>query len=285
MISAQRVGGLLEMLLTYARAFAMLAANVEFSRGQVNGYMLQGNFNPINAQDVIGQSAIASLQQLREICAAIPILATVADPIDRTVQKINSGVLPLVLHNELEAIQNRVFDELKKLYYYPVTEQYAAVYSNAAPFGEQVYNAFPSARIDIQNAGRCIILGQGTAGVFHLMRVMEVALKVLGRDLGIPYAPSWESYIRQITNRIEEQHPKKPPKWKRKEPFYKDILADLVAIKHAWRNPTMHIVNEYSQEMATPVYTAVMVMMQRMAEEGMKERGKAVAITVALAAA
>ena len=115
------------------------------------------------------------------------------------------------------------------------------------------------------------------------MRVMEVALKVIGRDLGIPYAPSWEAYIRQIDAKISEKHAQKAPAWKRKEPFYKEVLGDLVAVKVAWRNPTMHIVNEYGTDKATTIYNAVMALMQRLADKGLKERGRPVAVSVALA--
>ena len=116
------------------------------------------------------------------------------------------------------------------------------------------------------------------------MRVMEVALKVLGRDLGISYAPSWEFYIRQITKLIEQPHGDKPPSWRRKEAFYKEVMADLVAIKYAWRNPTMHIVDEFDVDRAAKVYGAIESLIKHLAEKGLKEKGKPVAVTVALAA-
>ena len=275
--------GLLDMLLTYARAFAMLAATIEFNRGQINGLMLTGAINPIEADSDLGQATTNSLGALRELCEAIPNLVPVTDQIDRTARKISGGVLPLILHNELEALQNRVFDELKRHYYYPVTEAYAAVYASSDPWGAEVYNAFPSARLDIQNAGRCIVLGQATAGIFHLMRVMEVGLKVLARAAGVPYAPSWESYLSQIERKFKEKHADKRPAWKRKEPLMRELCGDLAAVKLAWRNPTMHIVREYDLNEAEQVYAAVRTFLQRLAS-AYKEVGKPVAVMIALAA-
>ena len=275
--------GAVEMLLTYARAFALTAATIEFNRGQINGAMLVGDYGPITSDSHLGQATTNSLGALRELCETIPSLGPVVDPIDRAAGKIAAGVLPLILHNELEALQHRIFDELKRHYYYPVTEAYAAIYANPSPWGEGVHNNFPSARLDIQNAGRCIILGQATAGVFHLMRVMEVGLKVLGRVASINYAPSWESYLRQLDKKFAEDHSKKSSAWKRKEPLMKDLCGDLAAIKLAWRNPTMHIVREYSIVEAEQIYNAAKVFFERLGTKH-KETGKPVAISVALSA-
>lgn len=225
--------GLLEMLLTYARAFATVAASLEFNRGQINGQMLLGNFDAIKSDLPLGEATLSSLLALKDLCAQIPSLNPVLDPIERVETKLANGVMPLILHNELEALQHRVLDELKRHYYYPVTEAYASLYANPAPWGEAVYNNFPSARLDIQNAARCIILGQATAGVFHLMRVMEVGLKVLGREAGIPYAPSWEAYLSQLNAKFAASHKGKPVVWKRKEPLLKELCGDLTAVKIA----------------------------------------------------
>lgn len=274
--------GIIEMLLTYARAFAMIAASVEFNRGQINGSMLTGDYNVINANAPLGQATLASLATMRDLCATIPSLGPVTDPIDRVVGKIEAGILPLLLHNELEALQHRMLDELKRHYYYPVTEGYAAIYMNPSPWGEEVYNNFPSARLDIQNAGRSIILGQATAGVFHLMRVLEVGLKVLGREASIPWAPSWESYLSQFQKKFEAKYDTKSVAWKRKEPLMKELSGDLAAIKLAWRNPTMHIVREYSMSEGEQIYNASKTFMERLAIK-YREKGKPIAVRVCLA--
>lgn len=269
------------MLLTYARAFAVISANIEFNRGQVNGAMILGESGLIDGSHVLGKATLTSLEALRELCEGIPSLNPVLDPIQRAKSKIENGILPIILHNELESLQHRIHDDLKRHYYYPVTEIHAAVYHNEAPWGDDVCTAFPSARMDIKNAGKCIVLGQATAGVFHLMRVMEVGLKVLGRAAEIPYAPSWESYLSQINKKIEASHKDKTNAWKRKELLMKDLCGDLIAIKFAWRNPTMHIVREYSIQEAENVYGAVKTFIERLATKH-KERGKPVAVRVVL---
>ena len=103
---------------------------------------------------------------------------------------------------------------LSQLY---VLDNERAKYFTAGPsaFGSDVSDALPQAIPDIEDAGKCIALQQGTASVFHSMRVMEAALKELARLLGIPYAPSWESYITQIEAQINAKHKRKTIKWKR----------------------------------------------------------------------
>src|SRR5690606_26266986 len=125
---------------------------------------------------------------------------------------------------------------------------------------------FAKANRDIEHGAKALACGLGTAAVFHMMRVMEHGLKVLAKGLGIPYAPSWESYLSQIETRIKTKHKAKGVAWKRDEPFFRDILGDLQAVKIAWRNPTMHIVRHYDQDEGDDVFRAVKRFMNRLAE-------------------
>lgn len=101
--------------------------------------------------------------------------------------------------------------------------------------------------------------------MFHAMRVMEAGLKTLARQLGIPYAPSWESYLRQISAQLELDWKDKSPQWKKDEEFYRDAAAHLSAVKFAFRNPTMHIVKQYSPESAEEIFNSVGVFMRHLA--------------------
>jgi hypothetical protein len=100
----------------------------------------------------------------------------------------------------------------------------------------------------------------------HLTRVLEVGLKSLAAPLDIRYAPSWESYLKQIRTKIDAEHKSKSIDWKRDEPFFRDVSGDLMTIKQAWRNPTMHVVRRYSIEEAELIYKAVRAFMQHLSE-------------------
>jgi hypothetical protein len=140
-----------------------------------------------------------------------------------------------------------------------------AEYFQPLLFGLEVAERFPEAMDDVEAAGRCLALGQGTACVFHLMRVMEVGLRALAKKLKIPYAPSWEQYLRQIAEKIYQKPKLKTVIWKRDEPVYRDIHGDLQAVKLAWRNPTMHVQRSYAAEQAGEIYAAVKRFMQDLA--------------------
>jgi hypothetical protein len=64
---------------------------------------------------------------------------------------------------------------------------------------------------------------------------------------------------------VNEKHKHKGIKWKRDEPFFKEVLGDLQAIKIAWRNPTMHIVRRYSVDEADDIFRAVRNFTKRLA--------------------
>ncbi len=86
---------------------------------------------------------------------------------------------------------------------------------------------------------------------------MEAGLKALAKELGISYAPSWESYLTQIHNQIGQPRKSKSAKWKRDESFFRDLSGDFMTVKQAWRNPTMHIVRRHSTEEAEEIFRAV----------------------------
>jgi hypothetical protein len=273
----ERFAGRLMAFLTYARAFATTAASLEYSRGQINGYILLGETSNMNSAGGVGAGAKAALDLARGICADIPSLNAVCLPIDRILQKLECGILPLLLYNELELLQLRLLDELQEHFYWPVTRSSADLYINEAPFGSEVYDAFPSARLDIANAFRCIVFGQSTASVFHLMRVMEVGLKVLGREAGIPYAPSWEAYLSQLNVKLAVPYKSQSASWKKKAPLIRELCGDVFAVKTAWRNPTMHVVREYTSQEAWQITHSIDTFLRRLATKH-REKGKPIAV-------
>lgn len=133
-------------------------------------------------------------------------------------------------------------------------------------FGQQVEDRFPEASEDIEDAGRCLAFGQGTATVMHLMRVAEVGLKALASALKLPYAPSWESYLALIQKQIAAKHGSKSVNWKKSEKFFRDVSGDLMTIKQAWRNPTMHVDRKYYPDEAEVIFGAIRTLMQTLAE-------------------
>ena len=257
----------LRMLLNYAQAFAILAADIEKTRAQ----LLIGAFQDQNANLDPSSEKMQQLKRrvtdLLATCRQVKQLDRMHMPIGRLISRIETGMDTSELHHSIDSIQLQLFDELDRIHLYHVEDRLVPLYNEPAPFGEAVFNNLSSAGTDAVSAGRCLALGQPTASVFHLMRVMEVGLRALSKSLGIPYAPSWEAHLRQIKAKLEVTHAKKPKAWKKREVFYKEVMGDLEAIKLAWRNPTMHIVREFDQEQAENIYRSVRALMMKLAEQ------------------
>ena len=166
---------------------------------------------------------------------------------------------------DLENLRERILDQINSRYFLFIRASRLDYYQKPELFGPDVAVKFPNAIDDIEEAGKCLALDRGTAAVMHLMRVLECGLKGLALLLGIPYAPSWESYLKQIQAKISADHQSKDADWKRDEVFFRDISGDLMTIKQAWRNPTMHVGRKYSADEAEEIFRAVRTLMQHLA--------------------
>ncbi|MES0003714.1 hypothetical protein NKJ64_00960 [Mesorhizobium sp. M0062] len=167
----------------------------------------------------------------------------------------------------LSEIVSRIRDDCRARIYLQMSPDHRALYEPVGPlFGEDVEQKFPIALDDIAEAGKCLAVGQGTATVFHLMRVVEAGLRALAADLSIDYAPSWESYKKKLEKLLDSaNHANLTHGQKAKRPFYQDALGDVVAIKTAWRNPTMHIVKSYDVGQAAVIWAATESFMRHIA--------------------
>lgn len=131
------------------------------------------------------------------------------------------------------------------------------LYSQIDPiFGSDVRSKYPSAIYDIDEAAKCLALGRSTAAVFHLMRVMEVALKAISKCLGLstPNNPNWSNWLRPIRTEGERRNAL-PGKWIEFQDF-QDWWQRIDAIKDAQRNQTMHVTIVYTAEEADIIFKA-----------------------------
>jgi hypothetical protein len=274
------------MLMNYAEAFTIISADIEKARCQllVEAYQnAQTTLTPDHPRILTLKEVIV---RLLGTCNQVPDLDRMQGPIGRLLYTLDSGTDPAAVHHQLDHLQLQLFDELGRLKLYLVPAHMVEFYEEEMPFGETVFDRFPSAVPDTRNAGRCLALGQPTACMFHLMRVMERGLAAYAAKLGIPYAPSWESYIRQLDKQFSVEWNTKTKSWKAIEPFHKEILGDLIAVKTAWRNPTVHIVNDYDAEEGERAYHAVRGFMQKLAKrvgEAGRVRKRAISAQKAIA--
>lgn len=142
------------------------------------------------------------------------------------------------------------------------------LYEARALFGEAVDVGYPSTIRDIAEAGRCLALDRFPATVFHLMRVAEVALKVIARSFPNFQTKNrgWEQIIDEVLERIEAM-----PSGAERKLELREAVFHLREIKDLWRNPGIHADADFSPERTESIYNSVRSFMQRLVENGVVE--------------
>jgi hypothetical protein len=168
------------------------------------------------------------------------------------------------LSPDLEALRNRIWDELAQEHFFHLSVADVSLYLNNEPFGEAVSMAFPKAIEDIAEAAKCLALQRSTACVFHLMRVMEEALRTLGKRLklnAIDLSVATWNDITNHANRAINALPAQSAKEKSRKVKFGTALAHLNSVRIAWRNEVMHPKQSYSREEAHTIFAAVRAFM------------------------
>jgi hypothetical protein len=162
---------------------------------------------------------------------------------------------PVIRHN-LQDILGRMFDDLELRLFLAVPEDMMEFYQQKEPlFGKQVEDKFQNMSEDISEAGKCLALNRPTATVFHLMRIMEIAVQKFGDKLGVTLVQEkqWQCILDQINAAIKKMDPKKD----KKAIKYAEAAAHLYNVKVSWRNEVMHPKQTYTFDEAKTIFINV----------------------------
>lgn len=211
----------------------------------------------------------AALDSVREVCK-LTGLERVEPELGRLEQLIwPPDGIPIVGGTATAAaiahLISRLQDELNERHFVRVTD--ASLYDRPDLFGHEVAKKFKTAVSDIENAGNCVALEQGTACVFHLMRAMEVAVRQLSKRLKVTITP--QTTWRQMTNLMDDKIKKMPERTehlKRKKNDWEAARTNLHHVGSVWRNNTMHPASSYTPSQAADVLRAVHVFMTALAD-------------------
>jgi hypothetical protein len=168
-------------------------------------------------------------------------------------------------------LREAILEDLSKRSYLYIHKEHVAYVDNPAIFGKGVWEAFPSAREDIKQAGNCLAADCNTAVVFHLMRAVEWGLRAFSTHLGVKkltttrrsgkktYTPldfsEWEKIINALHGSVDAKinKLKRGPDKQRDQEFYYPILQDIKGFKDAWRNHVMHTRAQYTRKDAEAI--------------------------------
>lgn len=204
----------------------------------------------------IALEAVSSCIKMLHEVSDIVQLPTVIAQLERVSESIVKKNSFEQIANRVDDLTNRICDTLNSQFFLHIKPEMVELYNNTKLFGEEVTDKFPDAAEDIENAGKCLALVQGTACVFHLMRAMECAVQTLGRKLNVTVIDtnnvdlSWGKIIANITTPVEAM-----PKGSIKD-RWSEAVTLLVHLKQTWRNPTMHPKKTYTAEQANKIFVA-----------------------------
>ena len=166
-----------------------------------------------------------------------------------------SSKIETITPQDIEQLSKRIADELGIYTFFQLDPRQAKFYEPSEPlFGADVEAKFPMMSEDIAEAGNCMALDRDTAAVFHLMRVMEIALQRLGDKLGIVFVDkkNWQNILEEVNKAIRALDQKDP-----QTKTYAEISAHLCNVKLCWRNEVMHPKQTYTEEEAGTLFSAV----------------------------
>ena len=217
------------------------------------------------------QHAAAWLKQIGWWCKTIDLKFSCVH-VTRVLEALDRNVSYAEIMNQLTELRRRITDEMQGQLFFFVPPEHAEFYGVQEPFGAEVVAAFPSTAFDIREAYNCYAFERPTASVFHLMRILEVSLVVLGKKFGLCFThTNWGPAIEEIEKKIREMH-KDPlwtvmPDWKDQLEFYAQTISYLGITKEAWRNYTAHARGKFTQEEAK-----VMLMNVKLFMRGVSQR-------------
>jgi hypothetical protein len=226
-------------------------------------------------------------RELMECCQTIE-LEMACKMIARIQNVLDDSCNHMTAVSMLDNLAHIIYDQLEMTLFFHVDGNKADFYREPwKAFGLEDFDRlskltkdFASLSQDIEESGKCLALRRNTAAVFHLMRVMESGLHIiadklieLGLNPPLPeHNPTWESILKVIDGEIKKPGNLKSPEWRKLEGDYAELAAHVRSVKVAWRNPTMHVENFYTDERAEDIFRSVCGFMRHLAMKFDKDK-------------
>lgn len=211
----------------------------------------------------LARQALAAAAHMKRAAILSDLMDDVGPQIARYEAALGGGILVERLAHLTSELRHRLFDVLRNDFLLHVEGRDVLLYGKTALFGAVVTAKFPKASEDIQAAGECLALRQATACVFHLMRVMEVGVRTLGKKLKVQISvetETWNMILDHVSKAIKALPAKTAANKKRKAELAA-VVASLDAVRIATRNEVMHPKQTYTREQAHDVFNATRAFM------------------------
>lgn len=157
-------------------------------------------------------------------------------------------------------------------------------------FGAEIDDAFPSAAIEVKEAGTCFALERYTGSVFHLMRGAEYGMRSLAQTLrpaAVQAIPLEYQLWHNVIEQIDSDYKALVNQWKNPSKanalaFFTGAVSELSAFKDEVRNVLMHTRSGlYDEPRAVSVRNRVREFFVRLTAKGVREDGAGGALDAA----
>jgi hypothetical protein len=221
------------------------------------------------------------IADLKPQCEAVGLIVsayqceTLMESFDKFSTDIEAASLlnPIQVSQSLTSLQSVLSNEMRTHVFLRIFPSRKDFYEQAELFGAGVNASFASAKEDVKESGCCYATDRTTACVMHLMRVLEVGLNTLAKELTVDFNQrNWENVINDCEVAIKKINgPSWGPDWKQKLQFYSGAAKDFRYFKDAWRNHAMHNRERYDADEAKTILEHVKAFMTQLADGGLKE--------------
>ncbi len=177
-----------------------------------------------------------TLRNLRNVCAEIPL--------STSYELLRSSINDLPqTRRELLILIRAVKSEIQGVLFLRVPPHRATYYDHTGLLTPAARTAFPTIVKELRSAGNCYALDLPTACVFHCMRGLETALRLLAADVQLTWTKEqWHTIIEQIESAIEKQRRTLPSGVAKDErlAFLSQAAKEFFYFKDGWRNYVSH---------------------------------------------
>jgi hypothetical protein len=206
------------------------------------------------------------LEEFEAVCRNVPVSPSLRDQVKRLKGSIRfqNNVDRGIILRGLQEIRHNTEAELGEPVFFYVSSERRHWYheDDKGHFGERVAREFPDSTCEISEALRCFAFDRWTAGVFHLMRALELALHKWATDLGVHFSAieleNWKNILDGADKKIRvlEQQPKSLTK-DTEMTYYGETTAHFRSIKDAWRNHVAHARTTYNEQQGISILNHV----------------------------
>lgn len=248
-----------------APSFAVVMSQLARAAEAIHALNASGAYPDDSVDRMIVQDA---LREAKPSLSELPFSMVITEQfvrLEKAAQSAPGAELVILLRE----FHNNVMVDLASAWFLMIPSTLREHYEQREPpLGEAVAARFPDAGKDIAAASRCLALDEGTACVFHLMRVLEHGLRLIAARFGVSFAvDSWHKVIKGIEDGIADLRNKQGlTEQDRKDiTYYSEAASQFRYFKDAWRNHVTHAREHYDPREAEVVWAHVRELMRHLA--------------------